>query len=64
MARPQHEVHDEIADMTPEERGDLIRRIKGYDWTEERKESVIKFVMMLGVVGQRMPKDGRRKPVN
>ena len=49
--RSQHEVCDEIAKATDEERGDLIRRIRAYDWTDERKEHTIKFIMFLGLVG-------------
>ena len=64
MARPPEEVHEEIADMTPEERGHLIRRVKGYDWPEDRKQSVITFIIMLGIVGEKMPKGGKRRPAN
>jgi hypothetical protein len=57
------EVQDQIADMSPEERGQLIQRVKGYDWTEERKAEIIKFIMMLGIIGDAFPKgEKRRKP--
>jgi hypothetical protein len=58
------EVQNEIADMTPEQRGHLIQRIKGYDWTEERKEFVIKFVMLLGLIGQSFPANRQRRKPN
>lgn len=58
------EVSDKIIDMTPEQRGCLIQRIKGYDWTEERKDEVIKFVMLLGLIGQSFPANGQRRKPN
>jgi len=47
--RCQQEVIDEIAAISDIERGQLIRRIREYDWAQERKESVIKFIMLLGL---------------
>ena len=58
------EVQNEIIDMTPEQRGHLIQRIKGYDWTEERKDEVIKFVMLLGLIRQSFPANGQRRKPN
>lgn len=62
--RSPDEVHEEIADMTPEQRGDLIRRIRGYDWPEERKKSAVTFVLLLGLVGEKMPRNGVRRSPN
>ena len=62
--RPQEDVQNEIADMSQEERGHLIQRVKGYDWTDERKAFVIKFIMLLGVIGDAFPKDGKRRKPN
>jgi hypothetical protein len=61
MTRPPEEVHEEIAGMTPEQRGDLIRRVKGYDWPEQRKQSVIHFIMLLGLIGEKMPMSGKHR---
>lgn len=49
--RSQHEVCREIAAASDEERGELIRRIRAFDWTDERKEHTIKFIMLLGLAG-------------
>ena len=49
--KSQHETCKAIADSTDEERGDLIRRIQAFDWTPERKASVTRFIMLLGLAG-------------
>jgi hypothetical protein len=65
MTRPAHEVHEEIVDMTPEERGHLIRRVMSRkSWTEEQKNGAVEFIMLLGLIGQRMPKNGKRRLAN
>ena len=62
--RPPEEVDAEIADMTPEERGHLIRRVMDDpDRTDAGKDIAIKFIMLLGLLGERIPVGGsRRKP--
>ena len=61
MPRPAEEICEDIADMSAAERGDLIRRIRGYDWPEERKAGLIQFIMLLSLVGERMPKAGIKR---
>lgn len=51
--RSQHEVCREIAAASDQERGELV------NWTDERKASTIKFIMLLGLVGR-----DHRKPSN
>ena len=50
--------------MTPEERGHLIRRvIDDPSRTDAGKDIAIKFIMLLGLLGERIPVGGsRRKP--
>lgn len=62
--RAPEDTHVEIADMTPEERGQLIQRVRAYDWPNARKESAIRLIMMLGLVGQKLPTDGRKRAAN
>jgi CHASE3 domain sensor protein len=64
MSRATDQLLEEIADMTPEQRGHLIKRVRNYDWPEARKTSVIEFIMMVGLVGEKLPKDGKIKPAN
>ncbi|CAA2140424.1 hypothetical protein HYPP_01932 [Hyphomicrobium sp. ghe19] len=56
MPRSQQEVCEEIANATDEERGDLIRRVRNFAWTEERKKSTVDFIMLLGLAGGRSTK--------
>lgn len=50
--RSQDDVCKEISKATDEERGDLIRRVRGFaDWSDEKKENVTKFIMLLGLAG-------------
>jgi hypothetical protein len=51
MDSKRTDIHEKIAAATDQERGDLIRRVKAFDWTEKRKDTVIKFIMFLGLVG-------------
>ena len=45
-----------VSEATDEERGDLIRRIQAFDWTPEHKESITRFIMLLGLAGGKSKK--------
>lgn len=55
--RSQHEICDAIARMSDVERGQLIDRIRKFDWTDERKMAITRFIMLLGII------DARSRPV-
>lgn len=48
MARSVADITREIADMTPEERGHLIRRVRDFGWPDDKKARYVKFIMLLG----------------
>ena len=51
--------------MTPEERGHLIRRvIDDPSRTDAGKDIAIKFIMLLGLLGERIPVGGSRSKPN
>ena len=55
--RTQHEICDAISRMDPAEQGRLIERIRAMPgWSDERKETTIKFVMLLGLIEDRCQK--------
>lgn len=61
--RTVSEICDEIADMSPEEVGRVIQQILGTPgWTEVQKQSKIKFVLLISMIGDRFPKNGEKVP--